>query len=151
MRYKYENKAEASKSIPVKNIPGLPNDIFLKFSNLHIRFYNSINFSGYFLCTLALPAFKDDDGYVLENEFKLKRFDDLDVDLSDYDVPLQGHSIKNLQTSIACNFEDKVEMGRRILVLNMTIKGTPFNGYVFFEENLYTITGQETTTKNFST
>ncbi|WP_153116845.1 hypothetical protein [Rhodocyclus tenuis] len=121
----------------IKKIQGLPKDVLLKFSNLHIRFYKSAKFPGYFWCGLAIPKLKDDEGYVLELQFDPIHSDENDLDFSVYETPFQERSIDNITDHILCKFEERTEMGRRMILLNMSIKGTPFYGYVLLGSDLY--------------
>lgn len=133
MKYKYRTKENASKLLYAKNLPSLPSDISLAFIRAYIRFYKSREISGFFFCTFAVPAFKDDDGYVIEREFN----DESGYDLSKYLVPCNDSDLDSLSKVVSCYFEDKTEMGRRMLLLNMKIKGTPFFGHVLIDSNLY--------------
>lgn len=137
MKNQYRNKENASKLLYAKDLSGLPSDISLAFNNVHVRFYKSQEMNGFFFCTLAIPAFTDDEGYVFEREFEEVVLSDDDIDFSTYTVPLHDHTFDSLKKSIACHFEYKHEMGRRSLLLRMKIKGTPFDGYVFIDDSLY--------------
>ena len=137
MKYEYRYKAEERKLLTVNTIQGLPRDISLKFSNMYIRFCKVENTNAYFFCTLAIPKMTGDEGYVLELEFSSKFRAEDDFSSFIYEVPFQEHTFKSLPKSISCTFEDKTEMGQRMLLLNMTIKGTPFNGYVLLNQDLY--------------
>lgn len=139
MRYEYRNKADATKSLATINLNGLPKDIRLKFSNIHVRFYKVEESNDYFFCMLAIPKIIDDEGYVLEIEFSSIFFDENDLDFSRYEIPFQEHTFKSLPKSVLCSFEDKTEMGKRMFLLNMSIKGTPFNGYVLIDDDLYNL------------
>lgn len=139
MRCKYRNKADESKLLTAISLHGLPEDISLKFSNMHVRFYKVEETNDYFFCTLAIPKIINDEGYVLEREFSSIFFDENDLDFSRYEVPFQEHTFQSLSKSVLCSFEDKTEMGKRMLLLNMSIKGTPFNGYVLLDNDLYNV------------
>ena len=52
------------------------------------------------------------------------------------EVPLNDHTFNTLPKGISCSFEDKTEMGKRFLLLNMQIKGAPFNGSVYIDQSL---------------
>lgn len=121
-----------------KELDGIPADISLLFNNVHIRFYKSHELNGFFYCTFAVPAFKDDEGYVLELDFVSSQVTEEDEDfLSVLQAPLNDHSFASLPKAVTCSFEEKIEMGQRMLLFNMQIKGTPFIGYVLISENLY--------------
>lgn len=137
MKYEYRISENASKLLEVKNLTGLPGDISLSFSNAYVRFYKSQEMNGFFYCNLAVPAFADDEGYVLEIEFCQEMESEEDVDLSTYLIPFNDHSFNSLPRAVTCYFEERNEMGQRTLLLFMKIKGTPFYGYVFIDDSLY--------------
>lgn len=137
MRYQYREKENASKLLYAKDLSGLPSDISLAFNNAYVRFYKSQEMKGFFYCTLAIPTFSDDEGYVLEIEFNEVVLSEDDIDSSIYTAPFHDHTFDSLTKSIACHFEEEYEMGRRSLLMLMKIKGTPFNGYVFIDDSLY--------------
>lgn len=133
----YEIDANASKLLYAKDLPGIPSDISLSFNNVYVRFYKSPEMNGYFYCTLAVPAFKDDDGYVREREFSQETENEDDIDLSTYYNPFNDHSFDSLPKAVTCYFEERNEMGQRMLLLLMKIKGTPFYGHVLIDRDLY--------------
>lgn len=136
MNLTYRTKAEANKPVNTQTISGLPRDISLKFSKAHIRYCRG-EYNGYFFCTLAVPTQADSDGYVLEMEFFSHFFDEENLDLSRYETSLQDHTFESLSKSTSCFFEEKTEMGYHMLLLKMKIDGTPFNGYVLIDRDLY--------------
>jgi hypothetical protein len=136
VNFTYSTKAEANKPVNAQTISGLPHDIFLKFSKAYIRYYRG-EYNGHFFCTLAIPTQTDSDGYVLEMEFVSQFFDEDNLDFSRYEVSLHEHAFESLPKSTSCIFEDKAEMGQRMLLLKMKIDGTPFNGYVLINRDLY--------------
>lgn len=153
MKYEYRNDCVISKKVKAKEIAKLSNNIDLNFSVAHIRIYKA-DIENYFHCSLAVPAFKDDEDYVLEldfseksngddynnkNEEELNFAENLDNDFY-YDTPLHDHSFDTLIKSIKCYFEYKKECERWQLCLWMKIKGTSFNGYAFLEDELYKTT-----------
>lgn len=69
MKYEYRSKETASKLLYAKDLPSLPQGITLAFNNVYVRFYKSREMGDYFFCTLAIPAIKDDEGYVFERDF----------------------------------------------------------------------------------
>lgn len=128
----------AYRSLKTNDIPGLPADISLHFDRLHIRFYKSQEHNGYFACTLAIPDIKDEDGFAFERSFSSSQASEDDEDfLDDHEVPLNDHTFDNLPKAVSCSFEDKTEMGKRMILLNMKIKGTPFLGYVLIDQDHY--------------
>ncbi|MEQ1603129.1 MAG: hypothetical protein ABL885_15340 [Methylophilaceae bacterium] len=135
MKYEYRAKETASKLLYVKDLPGLPEDITLSFNILHIRFYKSREMGGFFFCTLAIPTIKDDEGYVFESDFYNSKGS---IDFPPYIAPYNDTPIEELPKSVSCYFEDKTERQRRMLFLNMKIKGTPFCGHVFIDSDYYT-------------
>lgn len=156
MRYKYRVNAESSKSIQAKQVAGLPADIDLKFSQAYLRFYKSEEDKGFFRCSLAIPAHQDDEGYVLELDFhdpiRAKQLDnprepDAPSFASDFDcggtnpfvyeVPLNDHDFSSIGKVATCKFSDEIKQGRRNLLFNLSIKGTPFHGYVLIDPELY--------------
>lgn len=137
MKYQYREKENASKLLYAKDLSGLPSGISLAFNNVHVRFYKSQEMNGYFYATLAIPAFTDGEGYVLEIEFNEVISSEDDTDFATYTVPFHDHTFDSLTKSVACHFEEKHDMGRRSLLLIMKINGTPFNGYVFIDDSLY--------------
>lgn len=139
MKYEYSMDAKASKLLLAKDMLGLPSDISLSFNNVYVRFYKSSEMNGYFYCKLAIPAFQDDEGYVFEREFCAITEDDEDddIDLSTYLNPFNDHTFDSLPNSATCYFEEKTEMGQRMLLLFMRIKGTPFYGYVLIDQDFY--------------
>ena len=66
MSDEYRRDSDFSKKIEARKCKGLPAHIKLKFNICYIRFYKSENIPHTFYCQLAIPRFKDDDGYVLE-------------------------------------------------------------------------------------
>ena len=136
MKYEYRIECNSSKLLYVKELPGLPADISFPFSNSHIRFYKS-ELNGYFHCTLAIPAITDDEGYVLELDF-LSSQNTEDEIVFDYLVPRNDQTFENLPKAAKFSFEEQTDMGKRMLLLNMRIDGTPFMGYVFIPRDLYT-------------
>lgn len=66
MKYEYRREAAASSTLNAKQLPGLPHDIELDFNHVHVRVHKSEWHDGYFSCSIAIPAHKDDEGYVLE-------------------------------------------------------------------------------------
>ena len=137
MRYKYREDENASKLLNVKELPGLTSDISLSFNNAYIRFYKSQEQNGFFHCSFAVTAFTDDEGYVDEQPFFEITESDDDIDFSTYLIPFNDHSFDSLPKDVTCYFEEKFEMGRRELLLLMKIKGTPFYGSVFIDEDMY--------------
>jgi hypothetical protein len=158
MSYEYRKDAVTSKTLQAKKQPGLPKDIKLDFSSIHIRVYKTNGYQGYFNCSLAIPSHQDDEEYVLELPFSdSNTSESLDVNSESnfdysiegtdfvesfenhfrYDAPLHEHSFDSVIKSMACQFEDKTEQDRRMLLFNLSIKGTPFNGYVLIDEELY--------------
>tara|TARA_B110000211_G_C14093327_1_gene560860 strand:+ start:12652 stop:13137 length:486 start_codon:yes stop_codon:yes gene_type:complete len=158
MPFEYQKNAANSKILQAKKQPGLSKDITLDFSSIHIRVYKSEGYQGYFNCSLAIPSYQDDEGYVFEfpfsdvNESKLTDIEqeaDSDsliegIEFGEsfesnyrYDVQLHEHSFDSVINAMVCKFEDKIEQGRRILSFNLSIKGTPFNGYVLIDEDFY--------------
>ena len=138
MTYKYEHACESSKLLYAKDLSGLPKDIELLFNNVHVRFYKSRDMKGDIFCTLANPTFPDGDGYVRELEFSASTHDEESGNCfgSEYSFHNE-HDFETLKKSIVCTFEDKTEMGKRMLLLNMRIKGTPFNGAVLVDQDWY--------------
>ncbi len=153
MKYEYINDCIVSKKIKAKEVAKLPNNIYLNFSVAHIRIYKA-DIENCFHCSLAIPAFKDYEEYVLELDFSdnsnnYERHNDQNEELNfaenlsndfQYDVSLNDHSFDTLIKSIKCYFEYKKECGRWQLCLQMKIKGTNFNGYAFLEDELYKTT-----------
>ena len=137
MAGEYQAEANAKKLIYAKDLPGLPNDIALSFNNAYIRFYNSEEDKGYFRCSFALPTLTDDQGYVIELDFSPETTYEDNVDSSFYESPLNNHSFDNLSKAVKCHFEEKVEMGKRMLLLFMKIKNTTFDAYVYIPEDTY--------------
>lgn len=129
MKYEYSNNCSASKTIKAKEIPKLPNDVILNFSTAHIRIYKA-DIEDCFYCNLAIPAFKDDEGYVLELGV---------LGNSDYEFSLNNNTFDTLTESIECYFEDKTEEGQRMILLRIRIKGTAFDGYALLDSELYEI------------
>lgn len=138
MKYKYETEADSTKLLFAKQIRGLPSDINLAFSNIQIRFYKSEEDNGFFLCRLAIPTFKDEDGYVREFDFSENCSEEEKTDSWLYEVPLNDHNLDSLSNSTECFYTDITEMGQRMLLLNMEIKGTPFRGHVLIDRDFYT-------------
>lgn len=136
MKYKYETEADSTKLLYAKQIHNLPSDITLAFNNIYIRFYKSQEDIGFFYCRLAIPAFKDEDGYVCEFDFS-ENDSKNEVDSWLYEVPLNDHDFDSISNCIECFYTDITEMGHRMLLLNMKIKGTPFNGHVFIDRDFY--------------
>lgn len=133
-------KHSAYRALKVKDIPGLPDDISLRFDRVHIRFYKSQEHNGYFTCTMALPDVKDEDGDVYEWGFSSSQASEEDEDfLEEHEVPLNDHTIDSLPKAVSCSFEDKTEMGKRFLLLNMKIKGTPFLGHAYVDGDFYQV------------
>lgn len=137
MRYKYATKALASTSLDAKTLHGLPKDISLLFPKIHVRFHRSEEMKNFFYCTLAIPAFKDDEGYVFEREFSDEIVDEDNIDLSTYSCPLNDHNFVSVLKHVTCHFEERNEMGQRMLLLFLRISGTPFFGYVLLKRNMY--------------
>ena len=133
MKYKYEETCESSKLLYAKDLHGLPKDIELLFNNVHVRFYKSHEFDGYFFCTLAVPSFPDEDGYVSELEF----LSPMDDESGDYSSQFNDHTFETLPKAVKCAFEEKTEMGKRLLCLNLRIQGTPFNGVTLIDQDFY--------------
>lgn len=89
---------------------------------------------------MALPDIKDEEGFVVERSFSSSLATEEDEDFfKEYDVPLNDHTFTTLPKAISCSFEDKTELGKRILLLNMKVKGTPYLGYAYISEDFYTI------------
>jgi hypothetical protein len=158
MSYEYRKDAVKSKTLQAKKQPGLPKDINLDFSSVHIRVYKTEGYQGYFNCSLAIPSHKDDEGYVLELPFSDSNASESLDDNSEsnfdhsmgsedfvesfeshfrYDAPLHEHNFDSVINSMVCQFEDITKQDRRMLTFNLSIKGTPFNGYVLIDEELY--------------
>ena len=133
----YETEANSTKLLFAKRIHGLPSDINLAFSNIYIRFYKSEEDKGFFFCRLAIPTFKDEDGFVREFDFSENSSEE-EIGSWQYEVSLNDHNLDNLLNCIECFYEDKTEMGQRMLLLNMKIKGTAFNGHVLIDREFYT-------------
>ena len=124
--------------LKTKDIPGLPDDISLLFERVHVRFYKSEEHNGYFACTMVIPDLKDEDGFVVEQGFSSSQASEEDEGfLEEYEVPLNDHTFDSLPKAVSCSFEDTTEMGKRMLVLNMKIKGTPFLGYVLIDKDYF--------------
>lgn len=142
MVIEYREKASAIKLLDVNGINGLPNDVQLSFSKAAIRYYKTDD-KGYFFSTLAIPTQEDHDGFVFELEFSSNFFDEdeNDLDFSRYEVPFQEHTFGSLSRFSSFVFEEKTEMGQRMLFLKMNIKGTPFDGYVLIDKDLYSCIG----------
>lgn len=160
MRYEYRRDAAASKLFNAKQLSGLPGDIELGFDTIHVRVYKSEEQPGFFHCTLAIPAHKDAEGYVLEIDFndpiRSRRLDnppaeeevpDFDSDFDfgepsafEYEAPLNDHSYESITQAMSCQFRDKVEQGRRILLFKLSITGTPFDGDALILPGLYEAT-----------
>lgn len=137
MKYEYNMDANATKLLYAKDLPGLPSDISLSFNNVYVRFYKSAELTSYFHCKLAIPAFKDDEGYVLEREFSHVTENDEESDSLTYLNPFNDHTFESLPKAVTCYFEEVIERGRRMLLLFMKIKDTPFYGYAYIDEDLY--------------
>jgi len=158
MPFEYQKEAANSKTLQAKKQPGLPKDITLDFSTIHIRAYKSEGYQGYFNCSIAIPSYQDDEGYVFEFPFSdvnKSKLSDIEQDADSdslmegvefgesfesyfrYDVPLHEHSFDSVINAMVCKFEDRIEQGRRILSFNLSIEGTPFNGYVLIDEDFY--------------
>ncbi len=135
LKKEHIKEADAIKKIKVQRIKGLPSDIKLDFSSVHIRFYKSQD-QGFFSCQLSIPGFEDNEGYALDLDFSSCDNQD-EGKLGDYDCPFSEHSIETLSDSVVCKFEDKTEMGQRFCSLIMKINGTPFNGHVFIDDYMY--------------
>ena len=69
MAYEYRKNAINSKTLQAKKQSGLPKNINLDFSSIHIRVYKAEGYQGYFNCSLAIPSLQDDEEYVLELPF----------------------------------------------------------------------------------
>ncbi|MDD2934639.1 MAG: hypothetical protein PHO76_12210 [Methylotenera sp.] len=137
MKYQYRESEQASKLLYAKDLPGLPSDISLSFNNAYVRFYKSQELNGFFHCSFAIPAFTDDEGYVVEDAFFQITESEDDIDFSTYLIPFNDHNFDSLSKDVTCYFEEKVEMGKRMLLLVMKIKGTPFYGSVFIDDDMY--------------
>ncbi|WP_404299080.1 hypothetical protein [Halomonas sp.] len=158
MRYEYISAAYASKLFYAKEVPGLPEDVEIDFNNVYVRAYKSENNPGYFGCSLAIPKHKDCDGYVLEINFsdlnnsiendnpREDYFCDMESEFYnedsfsfEYEVQLNDHDFETLTRAMRCTFSDEYDEGRRSLLFNLVISGTPFNGYAFISPWLYKV------------
>ena len=140
MKYKYEQTCESSKLIYAKDLQGVPKDIELLFNSAHVRFYRSNEYDGYFVCTLAVPAFTDEDGYVRELEFFSPTDDDGLEDAfgsGEYSSQLNMLTFETLPKAVKCSFGESTEMGKRLLLFNLRIQGTPFNGVTLIDQDFY--------------
>ncbi|MHB1301486.1 MAG: hypothetical protein ACYCY8_11550 [Burkholderiales bacterium] len=114
----------AYRALKTKDIPGLPADISLLFERVQIRFYKSQEHSGCFTCTMAIPDIKDEDGVIFERGILSSLASEEDEDfLDDHEVSLNDHTFDSLPKAASCSFEDKTEMGKRMLLLNIKNKG----------------------------
>ena len=155
MKYEYRREAAASSTLNAKQLPGLPHDIELDFNHVHVRVHKSEWHDGYFSCSIAIPAHKDDEGYVLELDIldptRPDEVDKLQEDTApslaaefesgalgdwEYEAPLNDHNIDTIHQAMSCKFSDTTEQGRRLLTFNLTISGTPFSGYTLIHPNL---------------
>lgn len=156
MNIKYTREASSSKKFNARKLSGLPSTVSLKFDTIYIRVYKSEVNRGYFSCTVAIPAYQDNEGYVLEYGFADHiRSPELDSPTEDsepsfeadfdpgepgyweYEAPLNDHGLDTIPPAMTCNFNETIEEGRRLLLINLTIEGTPFYGFTLVDSDLY--------------
>lgn len=139
MKATYRDTARAVKPLEVLALPGRSEETHLKFSKAEIRYYRG-EIGPYFFARLAVPGRVDDEGYVLELsliERSRREDDDVGIGPFEYEAPLQECTFEALPDLTRCVFEEMVDRGQYVLVMRMTIKGSPFNGYVFIEPSFY--------------
>jgi hypothetical protein len=157
MRYEYRIEADASKKFSAKQMAGTPKDLELDFDNVHVRVYKSDEQTGYFRCTLAVPAHEDDEGYVREFDFsdpiKARELEnpreeiippfESDFDSGEasywdyYEAPFNDHDFDTLVQAMSAKLSEKTEQGRKFLIFHLKISGTPFNGCTTIYPDLY--------------
>lgn len=134
----FTTKIKSSKRIDASTIPGLPSDITLRFSKLSMR-YHIASDGIYFFCTIIFHGIQDPDGGELEVDFmESPPYEEAEI-ADPYYVPLHDHQPKTLPDSTSLQFKDITEMGKRMLILDGRIKGTPFYGRVLIDQDHYTI------------
>lgn len=142
MKYEYKNDCIAEKLLHANRVTGLPKNIKVNFDVMHVRFYSSEEHKGFFYCQLAIPALTEEDDFVFEREFDdfsaISRFDSDEGDNGFYEAPLLALSCDALPASFQCQYELKVIDGKESLLLVVVVKGTPFIGYVAFEDYFHT-------------
>jgi len=141
MKYEYQNDCIATKLLHANRVTGLPANIQINFDVMHVRFYSSEEYKGYFYCQLAIPALTEEDDFGFEREFDdysaISRFESDGSDCEFYQAPLSPISSDMLPKSTQCHFEFKVIDGKEILLLVAAVKGSPFLGYVSFDDDFY--------------
>lgn len=157
MRYQYRLEADSSRKYSAKQMTGTPRDLELYFDNVHVRVYKSHEVTGYFRCSLAVPAFEDDEGYVREFEFcdplqtyelehsheeSIPSFEsDLESGSSSYldyyEAPFNEHDFGTLVQAMSARLSLENKGGRKLLSFQLEISGTPFKGYVIITPDLY--------------
>lgn len=57
--------------------------------------------------------------------------------LDPYSAPFNGRAVRNLPAHMSCRFKEELDMGQRLLLLTLQVRGTPFVGYALIDKALY--------------
>ena len=157
MKYEYKQNSIGSQKINAKKILEKSKYVF-KFNDFYLRLYKSTSEQNYFSCSLAIPNFKDDQGYALEIDFnygKLKESkpleqgsdypNDIEEDIYEYEddysdtytSPFCGLSIEEIINNLVFTFKEKTYLNETSVLLILKISNTPYYGCAVIDSNLY--------------